>query len=235
MSLSVPRTIERSSEPIVVEDNSDNEDESPPRETPINEYEKEQSNSHNDVVVSPKRFVKDNSPLPAQSEHEARFDSPLNDEDSLAETLKVAKQSIKILKQHKANRLKDIEEAHDRLKIELQQQQNELLMWVDRWQQMKSKKDKYKAEKKLLATTNEKLLKDERVYEEKILKLRAKLSEARKEVKLQIATTQSIFSYFNFDFDREKCFNQHTCKIVDFTGMLTIRIMFSVIMILMRN
>ena len=30
ISLSVPRTIEQSSEPIVVEDNSDNEDESPP-------------------------------------------------------------------------------------------------------------------------------------------------------------------------------------------------------------
>ena len=39
ISLSVPRTIERSSEPIEVEDNSDSEDESPPRESPINEYE----------------------------------------------------------------------------------------------------------------------------------------------------------------------------------------------------
>ena len=57
------------------------------------------------MVVSPKRLVKDNSPLPVQSQHEARFDSPLNDEDSLVETLKVAKQSIK----HKADRLKDIE------------------------------------------------------------------------------------------------------------------------------
>ena len=62
-------------------------------------------------------------------------------------------------------------------------------MWVDRWQQMKAKKDKYKAEKKLLAATNEKLLKDEKIHEEKILKLGAKLSEARKAIKLQIATT----------------------------------------------
>ena len=71
ISLSVPRTIEQNSEPIVVEDNSDNEDESPPRKNPIDDFEQEQSNSHNDVVVSPKRFVKDNSPLLAQSEHEA--------------------------------------------------------------------------------------------------------------------------------------------------------------------
>ena len=62
-------------------------------------------------------------------------------------------------------------------------------MWVDRWKQMKVKKDKYKEEKKLLIATNEKLLKDERVHAEKILKLRAKLSEARKAIKLQIATT----------------------------------------------
>ena len=83
------------------------------------------------MVVSPKTLLKDNSPLPAHSEHEALFDSPLNDEDSLAETLKVAKQSIKLSKQHKTNQLKDIEEARDRLKIELQQQKNELLLWVD--------------------------------------------------------------------------------------------------------
>ena len=75
------------------------------------------------------------------------------------------------------------------LKTELQQQKNELLMWVNRWKQMKSKKDKCKAENKLLAATNEKLLKDEKIHEEKILKLKAKLSEARKAIKLQIATT----------------------------------------------
>ena len=62
-------------------------------------------------------------------------------------------------------------------------------MWVDRWQQMKSKKDRYKAENKLLAETNEKLLKDEKIHEEKILKLRAKLSEAKKAIRLQIETT----------------------------------------------
>ena len=75
------------------------------------------------------------------------------------------------------------------LKTKLQQQENELLMWVDQWQQMKAKKDRYNAEKKLLAATNEKLLKDEKIHEEKILKLRAKLLEARKAIRLQIATT----------------------------------------------
>ena len=32
-------------------------------------------------------------------------------------------------------------------------------MWVDRWKQMKAKKDRYKAETKLLAATNENFLK----------------------------------------------------------------------------
>ena len=75
-------------------------------------------------------------------------------------------------------------------------------MWVNRWQQMKAKKEKYKVENKLLAATNEKLLKDEKIHEEKILKLRAKLSESRKAIKLQIAKNQSIFSYYDFSFDR---------------------------------
>ena len=61
-------------------------------------------------------------------------------------------------------------------------------MLVDQWQQMKDKKDRYKVGKKLLAATNEKLLKDEKIHEEKILKLKAKLFEARKAIKLQIAT-----------------------------------------------
>ena len=130
--------------PIVVEDNSDKEDESPPHETPINDFEQEQSNNHDNLMVSPKRDLKYDSPLPAQSEHEDRLKSPLNDEDSLAETLKAVKQSIKLSKQHKVDWLKDIEEARDMLKTELQKQKNELLMWVDRWQQMKAKKDKYK-------------------------------------------------------------------------------------------
>ena len=69
-------------------------------------------------MIYPKRIMKDDSPLLAQFEHEARLKSPLNDEDSLTETLKVTKQSIKISKKHKVDRLKDIEEARHMLKTE---------------------------------------------------------------------------------------------------------------------
>ena len=84
ISLSFPRTMEQSSEPIFVEDNSDKEDESPPHEIPFNDFEQEHNSNHGNLVVSPKRVMKDDSPLPAQYEHEARIKSPLNDEDSLA-------------------------------------------------------------------------------------------------------------------------------------------------------
>ena len=52
-----------------------------------------------------------------------------------------------------------------------------------------SQEGQIQSKKKLLDATNEKLLKDEKIHEEKILKLRAKLSEAKKAIKLQIATT----------------------------------------------
>ena len=83
------------------------------------------------MEVSPKRFRKDHSSLPAQFEHEARFDSSLNDNDSLEDILKAGRESIKISKQHKDDRLKYIEEACDKMKTKLQQKKNELLMWVD--------------------------------------------------------------------------------------------------------
>ena len=63
----------------------------------------------------------DNSPLPAQLEHEVQFKPTLNDECSLEETLKAEKQSIKLSQQHKDNRLKEEEEARGILKTELQQ------------------------------------------------------------------------------------------------------------------
>ena len=56
----------------------------------------------------------------------------------------MAQQSIKLSRQHKNKRLKEEEEARVILKTELQQQKNELLMWVDRWKHMKAKKDKHK-------------------------------------------------------------------------------------------
>ena len=112
VSLSIPKTMEQNSEPIFVKDDSEQENESPPHETPFIDFEHEHSSSHGNSV--------DNSPSSAQPEHEVQFKLTLNDECSLEETLKAANLSIKLSQQHKDKRLKE-EEAHVILKTELQQ------------------------------------------------------------------------------------------------------------------
>ena len=86
--LSIPKTMEHNSEPIFVKDDSEQENESPPHETPFRDFEHEQSSNHSISV--------DNSQLSAQPKHEVQFKPTLNDECSLEETLNVAKQSIKL-------------------------------------------------------------------------------------------------------------------------------------------
>ena len=173
--------MEHNSEPIFVKDDSELENESPPHETPFKYFEHEQSSNHDNSM--------DNSPLSAQLEHEVQFKPTSNDECSLEETLKAAQHSIKISRQHKDKRLKEEEEARVILKTELQQQKNELLMWVDRWKHMKENKDRYKSENKLLAQSNEKLLKNEKRYA-----IRGK--ESRQATNRNL----TIYSIFFYDF-----------------------------------
>ena len=61
-------------------------------------------------------------------------------------------------------------------------------MWVDRWKHMKAKKDRYKSDKNLLIVSNEKLMENEKLYEIKFLKFKAKLSKERKGIKLHVTT-----------------------------------------------
>ena len=56
------------------------------------------------------------------------------------------------------NELEEAKEACNRLKSELHQKKNELLMWVDKWQQMKTKKTKFKMMNKLLIAYNDELM-----------------------------------------------------------------------------
>ena len=78
------------------------------------------------------------------------------------------------------NELEEAKEACNCFKSKLHQQKNELLMWVDTWQQMRMKKNIYKRMNKLLITYNDELMKCDKYREERILKLKAKLSEARR-------------------------------------------------------
>ena len=64
----------------------------------------------------------------------------------------------------------------------------ELLDWVNRWRELKLRKEKYIAARKSVIITNAQLLKQAERQRLKILELKAKLSEARRAIKLQIAT-----------------------------------------------
>ena len=99
VSLSIPKTMEHNSEPIFVKDDSEQENDSPPHETSLKEFEHEQTSNQGNSV--------DNSPLSAQPEHEVQFKPTLNDECSLEETLKAAEQLIKLSRHHKDKRLKE--------------------------------------------------------------------------------------------------------------------------------
>ena len=64
----------------------------------------------------------------------------------------------------------------------------ELLDWVNRWRQMSLKKNRYKEAKKYVMIINVQLLKQVEGQKLMILKLKARLSEARREVNLQNKT-----------------------------------------------
>ena len=64
----------------------------------------------------------------------------------------------------------------------------ELLVWVNRWQELKLKKCKYKVFKRSVVVSNELLIKQGEKQNVKIIKIQAKLFEARPTAKLKITT-----------------------------------------------
>ena len=93
------------------------------------------------------------------------------------------KQQIEQLK----GKLKNAESNSIVLKDEVQNLRNELLTWIKWWQGLKEKKDRLKTLKKSWVTANRKLLKQEEQRKMENIKLRAKLSEARRVIKLRNA------------------------------------------------
>ena len=64
----------------------------------------------------------------------------------------------------------------------------ELLDWVNRWRELKLRKDKYKSSRKYVRITNDQFLKQAKNQKLNILELKAKLSESRRAIKLQFTT-----------------------------------------------
>ena len=74
------------------------------------------------------------------------------------------------------------------LKDEVQNLRSELLTWVGRWQSLKMKKACLKTENKSLMSKNEEMLKHEEQYKTEIIKVKAKISEARRATRLHISS-----------------------------------------------
>ena len=74
------------------------------------------------------------------------------------------------------------------LKDEVHNLRSELLTWFGRWQSLKTKKASLKTENKSLMSKNEEMLKHEEKNKTEIIKVKAKISEARRATRLQISS-----------------------------------------------
>ena len=84
-------------------------------------------------------------------------------------------------------KLKKAESNSIVLKDEVENLRNDLLTWIKHWQDLKEKKDKLKTLKKSWIIANMKFLKQEEQHKMESIKLKAKLSEARRVIKLRSA------------------------------------------------
>ena len=82
------------------------------------------------------------------------------------------------------------------MKEEIQILKGEFLLWVNRWKELNLKNDKYKVVKGSLVVANDQLLKQGEQKKFKIIKLWAKLSEARRVSKLHITTLNGFVSVY---------------------------------------
>ena len=64
----------------------------------------------------------------------------------------------------------------------------ELLDWISRWKEVSAKKDQYKKAKRSIISTNQHLLDRIEKQNVKIVRLKAKLTEARRVISLQSRT-----------------------------------------------
>ena len=101
---------------------------------------------------------------------------------NIAKALKL-KQQIRQLK----GKLEKVESNSIVLKDEVQNLRNKLLTWIKRWHDLKEKKDRLKTLKKSWVIANRKILKQEEQHKMESIKLRPKLSEAHRFIKLKIA------------------------------------------------
>ena len=95
------------------------------------------------------------------------------------------------------------------MKDEVQNLRSELLTWVKQWQDLKVKKDRLKTMKRSWITANRKFLKRDEQHRIENIKLKAKLSEAYRVIKLRSAPRKLLLllSFFLFLFGNKRTGN----------------------------
>ena len=103
-------------------------------------------------VVSLNNYYNENQSPVLPNDKEIKLGSALNNDSSSEQTLGNTVKSIKLKQQIRQlkGKLEKVESNSIVLKDEVQNLRNELLTWIKRWQNLKEKKDKLKALKKIL-------------------------------------------------------------------------------------
>ena len=148
-----PTTIQQQRETPLVEVVNDDEDIFPNREIPhdgeCNEHSYEENNP---MTNSPKEFTDGLYPWISEQNSSFTYDS------SPARSGKYHRPTLKQVIKDKVSRLEiEMNKSHFNalgVKEEIKPLNGELLVWVNRWQELKLKKDKYKAIKLSLAIPN---------------------------------------------------------------------------------
>ena len=147
------------------------------------------------VVSSINEFVLHSSPFKYEQKYLFTSDySPIRSNEENQLTLKhILKDKITKLK----TELRELYSKELDFKEEIKSLQNELLSWIRKWQEMKMKKDRYKTTKKSMAIMNQQLLEQTEHRKLKIMKLKARLSEAHRATQFQ-SLLENYVSCYNF-------------------------------------
>ena len=138
------------------------------------------------VMSSINEFADQSSPYKSEQKNSFTGDSsPVRSNEENQLTLKhILKDKIIEL----TIELRELYSKESDMKEEIKSLKNELLLWISKWQEMKMKKDRYKATKKSMTIMNQRLLEKTEHKKLKIMKLKARLSKAHQATKFQVSS-----------------------------------------------
>ena len=142
-----------------------------------------------DPVVSLNNDCNENQSPVLTNDTAIKIGYALDNDSSSKQTLRSTMKTIKLRQQigQLKGKLKRSELNSIVLKDEVQNLRSELLTWIKQWRDLKEKIDRLKTLKRSWIMANKKLLKHEEQHKIENIKLKAKLFEARRVIKLRSA------------------------------------------------